>query len=1003
MKKKTRLIVTFGLSLSLIGTVAAGTGVTLYKKQQEAERRLINKQSDISTRSGSQPGQAMAQGILDDKIAHQAEYKANESNDSGLALINKPNLQKNRDLFVASHTIQRQLDALVARKVNASNNQIIESDVSSYLISLYDRNDKMFSFFKERLNIRSHNSPDFLSLSIDAAYQIKNEAEQPKDLWINNKKLSINSKTTLELSIYTDKNPAFLKKANVFLTDDYKLNWSLDKIYFNIKSLDGAYSESWSLNNFVFNPTDSALNAKVNQVKIGYSEYDAIDNFVGTNKLLNTRVNQAVLKDSLRRNFEDKFNLAKKYAGYAYQFSKWVINNRTKAFNLTNFIQDNVQTLTDIIIYGLQEGLKTNEVTKLRPLVFDLLTSYSANKQSKSLYRIILEYKNLIINFLTNTKLVNISAYENLIDNFFNSIDQKNPAKAEIEFRDKVIEFIPTIKELVKEDSPFYPYIELVVKILSTPKPYFIDSIIKDPTVFKAILDFSYNRVLNIFNDPLKGLLVNSKNSIFALLMDNNKRSFNDLLVNFFVDDFKAIFALLKTFNISFNLTNPTTKFFFDTFVLNNSLIKGAAGRDAIISVASDLIELISPQNLAKITLTPLKTNQTNNIQLISTANELKVANLDYGYSLNLNHIVIKNSTIRKLLNLIPSSLTIQNVLNQFVNDKSFNKAADQALQEAKKISGAGLALYGEYNFKVEVIRNLRTLMSQIANVNVKQLITELIYGNVNFNDKEDFVNLNGAIKISIRGNNIQVLPSYSELDKQTIFDYQLLGITKEIDLSDLVNKSKLLTETYTNPKPLIPYQDLSKKLFNLTRSFYQSFKGTLNTQPVRIMDNLVLKFGQTIVLDQRNEKNRVVRNAYDPNLAIVDLSTQKGLEITKDDATKNWVLSDKNNIVIDSQTLGKFNDLIKPIGIPSRYLVQAIRPFSTGELKGSLGLDFSLSVLFLKINIPVKVNLSIEQRILEYDLLAPYNVANDDGKNNVKFINKVAKHWEKTIFNFGA
>lgn len=86
-----------------------------------------------------------------------------------------------------------------------------------------------------------------------------------------------------------------------------------------------------------------------------------------------------------------------------------------------------------------------------------------------------------------------------------------------------------------------------------------------------------------------------------------------------------------------------------------------------------------------------------------------------------------------------------------------------------------------------------------------------MIYGNLTFNDKDDFINLNGSIKISIKGNNIQVLPYYTQVNQQTIFDYQLLGITKEIDLSHLVNNSKLLTETYTNPRPLIPYQDLSK------------------------------------------------------------------------------------------------------------------------------------------------------------------------------------------------
>lgn len=120
------------------------------------------------------------------------------------------------------------------------------------------------------------------------------------------------------------------------------------------------------------------------------------------------------------------------------------------------------------------------------------------------------------------------------------------------------------------------------------------------------------------------------------------------------------------------------------------------------MGVVSDLLELISPQSLAKITLTPLKTNQTNNIQLISTANELKVANLDYDYLLNLNHISIKNSTVRKILNLIPPYLNVQTILNQFITDKALNKAADQAVEEAKKISGAGIAIYGVNNFKTK-------------------------------------------------------------------------------------------------------------------------------------------------------------------------------------------------------------------------------------------------------------------------------------------------------------
>ncbi|WP_027122135.1 P116 family lipid acquisition surface protein [[Mycoplasma] imitans] len=1001
MKKKTKLILTFGLSLSLIGTVAAGTGVTLYQRQLKNQKGEIENPS-VPNRPNPGSGQNEGSGTLDDQIAHEAEFKAVASTDSALALINKANLENNANLYLASHSIQPQLNSLVARKVNDSNNQIIESDVSSYIISLYERNNKMFSFIKDKLNVSSYNSSDFLSISIDAAYLIKNDADQPKDLWINDRKFTINSKTTLELSLYTDKNPAFLKKASVFLNDNNELNWSVDTLYFNLKSLDGGYSKSWSLNDFVFNPTSSALNAHVTHVKPGYSEYDAITNFVGNNKLLNNSLNQSVIKDSLRRNFEDKFNLAKKYAGYIYQFSKWAINHRTQPFNLANFIQDNADTLSEIVVYGLQQFFNNDKVNAFRPLIFDLLTSSSTNAQAKTIYRIILDYKDQIINFLNETKLVDISPYQTLIDNFFNSIDRSDPVKAEMEFRDKIVEFIPTIKELVKEDSPFYPYIQLVTKILETPKPYFVDSIIKDPTVLQVILNFAYDSLIPSLDGPIKDMIVANKDAIFSFLMNNNQISFNDILIRLFIDDFKSIFALLKTFNITFNFTDPISKFFFNTFFYNNNLVKGLIGLESVVSVVSDLLELISPQNLAKITLTPLNTNQSNNIQLLSTDDELKIANLDYGYLLNINHIAIKNSTIRKLINLIPPFLNAQTILNQFITDKSLNTAVDQAVEEAKKINGAGVTIYGINNFKSEVIRNLRVFLAQIGNVNVKQFITEMIFGTLNFNDQQDFINLNGSIRISIKGNNIQVLPYYDQVGNQTIFNYQLLGIAKEVDLSNLVNNSQLLVQTYQNPRPLIPYQDLSKKIFNLTRSFYNSLKETLDTQPIRIIDNLPLTFSKNIILDNKNQKYRVVKNAYDPRLVIRDLTTIKGLEITKEDATSNWIVSDNHQIIVDSKLLNKFNNLIQPIGIPSRYLTQAIRPFSTGELKGKLSVDFSLMVTFINVPIPITVNLSMEERILGYDLLVPYDVANDSDPNNVTFTNKASKHWQNTIFKFG-
>ncbi|MDC4163520.1 hypothetical protein LNO75_02900 [Mycoplasma sp. T363T] len=999
MNKKAKLIVSFGLSMSLIGSVALGAGITLYQKHTQAKNK--DQSEEISP---DQPITSIqTNGTIDDKITQEASYKAVETNESALNLINKSELAHNTDLYLASHSIQPELDSLAARKVNRSNKKIIEADVSSYFIDLFNRNDKKFSVYKNLLLVKTAGSSEYLSVSISASYYIKNDSEKQREVWINNRKFSINSKTTLELLVYTDKNPSFLKKATVFLDDNNRLNWSMDRVYFTLRSIDGSYTENWSLDNLVFNKNNPSLNVNLRNIKRGYTEYDAIKNFVGENKKLNASLNESILKDSLRRNYEDQFNLAKQYAGYIYHISKWMIQNRSEPFNVSKFIVDNASTISEVLIYTLEQTLKNDKVKILKSLIYDLLTSSSANNKSKTLFRIVLDYKDRIINFLSESNLVNITPYRSLIDNFFNSITETNPKRAENELRDKIIDFLPTIKELIKEDSPFAPYLDLLSKILKSPKPYFIDSIIKDPVVFNVILDFAYNSFSSSLDIRLKEAFDLSKQAIYSLLMDNNTKSFNDILINFFNNDFQVIFAILNFFNIKIDINNPATKFLFDNFVFNNDSLKDQKGLENVVSILSDLIELISPENLSKITFIPLNNNQTNRIEFISTFDELKIANLSYGYSLNFNNLAIKNSTIKKIINLIPTSATFQSFIDRYVTQAAINDAADKAVEEAKKASGLGVAIYGNQNLKNEVVRNINTLKDQLAKTNIKQLVTELLFGKLNFDDEGDFINLNGSIDISIKGNNIQVLPYYEQNNGKTLFNYQLLGITKEINLANLVNNSQLIKDNYENSNQVIQYQNLSKKLFAVTRSFFNSLKETLNHQPIRIIDNLVLDFSNKIYLDQSIETNKIVKNAYDPKLLIRDQTTKPGLEISKQDATANWNTTDNNNIIIDQQLSNKFNNLIHPIGIQNRYLIKSIKPFSTGELKASLGLNFNLTVILFPVTIPLNLKIGIEQRILSYDLIAPYNVADDLDNNNVVFVNKVSKHWENTLFKIGA
>ncbi|QZX49316.1 P116 family lipid acquisition surface protein [Mycoplasma sp. E35C] len=997
MNKKKKIVLAFGLAAGLVSTVSAISAVSLIKTQKPHNQNGDQTRYDLSlTTIGDQ-----TKGALDEKINEEAKYHAKSSNISGFELINQPSL-KSKSIYLASNTIKNELNQRLAKIVKDSKNKVISADVNSYIVQLFQQNESNFSINKTDVQIATSDSDVSLSVGINANYEIKNNSKNTKTLLIENHKFDVSGETTLKLNLYTDRNLSFLKEATPFIDQNNNLNWSMDRIYVHLESKDGLWRRDFITNNFVFNKEKSALNTKISDVKDGYSEYDAIKNFVGENKLLNNNLNESNLKDSLRHNFEDKFNLAKQYAGYIYSISNWMINHRSETFDIANFLYDNAKTISEVIIFGLEKALKTSEVKKLETTIYDILTSWSAKKNAKSIYKIIWQQKDVILNFLKKTKLVDLSAYQSIIDDFFNTIKETNPNKAALELQDKVIQFIPTIKNLVKPESPFYPYLDLLLKVLNSKTPYFIDSVIKDSAVFKPILDLAFDKVIPYLDPTFKQLVIQHKQTFYDLLINNTKTSLDDLLLPFFANNFETIISLLKMFNININLDEPMIKFVFDNFIKDNKKLKDKAGLDNIVAILSDLIQLISPENLAKISFTPLDKNN-NPIEIISTNDELKIKHIDYGYSVKLDNLVLKNSTVLKLIDLIPEEERLSKILDKFFTDQAIDDTTNQAWETARN-SQTFLNLFNlEATIKPQIKQNIVTLKNKLAEANLKNFVKELIFGNLNPNPDEAFFQLKGNIDVSLTGDNLQVLPYYTQKDNKMKLDYQILGIQKEINIGNLQKNSKLLNLEYTNNNPVITYMDLSKQIFNLTRQFYKDLSPTFDKQSIKLVDNLALSFSNPIYLDNKKPINRIVKNAYMPGLTIKDLTKQKQFKITSEEAIKDWNTTDLNNIKISDLTKGKFANYISVEGVDQRYLTQLTRPFSTGKLNGNIQFSISVQVAWFWRTEQVNAKLSIEGKALAYDLILPYNAYDVSDANNPTFSNKVSKTYQGVDFNFAA
>lgn len=936
---------------------------------------------------------------------------------------------------------------------------IIIADVNSYLDNVFKQNNQFFSLKGQMPKIEQIGS-DPLAINISGNYQFVNINSQPRPFKDHNGDIikgleNVSPKDIVNFTFTTK----FDKKQNHIngivtvdpISNKSYLNWQTQQLQLTIGK------KITNLTNFVFNQVKSNINLEITDVASGLDPYSAQNDIAGINgKVFNTNTlsGKQVVSD-LDDLFTKKLALVKQIAKTVSAIFSSLSQMRANNHQLIDLVIENAGNITDLLTIAKPElNEKIKNKTSIRDLIYDLLTSSKSNNNGKTIYQIIFDNKDILVNFIL--KNLPIAGGINLIvNNFFNTLKKPEDLFKQL----KTLQ--PLVLDLLKNaklNSLFTIFQELV----ATKNVYVLDLLSKPniaPLIFDLVIQLSENGASLLNNltpldlneskpsqNPITNLVSNPNppnaleklslidflkkyKNIFINILANANNPVNGFVEGLLANNKQGLTDLLGMVGFSTAALTPQVKHLFDTFITNNSLLENnPATINKIYTLLKEISALFSNDNLNKIKITINNQLANGPVTRYNKYGDLVISNLNKTYQISVDHLVIKNSLILALVDLMPTSSLSDFVFDNFLTTEVFEEIKDQASQQVKKYPKPWYISWQMLNNGINGINGRPGLIDNVLDgikrgVNKKATIQsffkELVFGSLSPQLNHPFMTINGSIQISYTGEDLVILPAY-DVDGQnkTIVNYQIIGANFIINATDIAKKSKFGDTTIYNINPNeqsivanfggSEKNYISKQLNQSIQQLLQNFlKNTVNRKyqtttnitlfPKKI-DPITNLSTPLYTLDLSDPKQNVAPFVYLNNYTLAVNPQFGGDQLSKAQETilkEGWTyqnhipkLSDTASKLVKSYV--KLSPELKNF-LKKRYVNTAINLYGSGLSKLTFQLNqVDIPVVIFPVKIGLTINLSYDIRLLDSITYLPYSVLDTTDHQKPKLVQQV-------------
>ncbi|MDC4183565.1 P116 family lipid acquisition surface protein [Mycoplasma bradburyae] len=1069
LKKRSKFLT---IGVSLIGFGIAGPLLSFAilkqvdKKNQESSN-IKRKDNTIDTLKPTEP-----KFKFDDSLPKfYNSYLVNKRSEvNGVSLTNKTNPV---NLPIESYQIHGKLIELLTNQVKF-NYSWLYSDIAYFIRKTYDNNSAFFTpvgINKVNITKSSDNNP--LHVNINGQFTFRNQSDQARTFvfWYFNKKYEqlIDGNAEVSLSFQTqsssnDVNPLTQPNyigtvdsgnlapgygyINAVVTKDlfynYYLNWNVSNLKLEINN------NSYQFANFIFNNNVPSMNVILTRTAPGKNPYEAANDLVGKNKLLNRDLTPSQLSKNLKSYFRDKYFSQLETFKLIHDIIQWLIDNKDsnkKAYQLLSDKAASFARLFSFYFSGLNISY-ADQRNAIEKLIVDALTSNTTIPGSKNVYEVLYDNINAF-KLILNTYFLDISAYENIFDSLTKDIHSA------FDFYQRFYETIPILRKLISNYPTKIKYFNIIERILGyrddagnlipTPKfeTYLVNIVFESKNLFNDIYDQLLNIVngkfggtsdeasANNYNDqnnqiansfpPLFKYIFIKKRDTFIKLITQSTNYFDELITLFSANNFDFLFGILDTFGLNIKNIDTFLKTSLDIILFKNpELLSREKLKAKILNLFTWIARYLEQQNINKIKFNYYKPENLENLELIETENSLKVKKLDVGFKFEINEFDIPYGLLSALFDFLPN-IKIIDFLKFLVDDKRYAELKEKAFQQAIKdgykdlLSAAGVLSFkwvGDpaKNFFSEVFDNIwnNQVISGIRDNGrtIRDLANEIFSGTNNNNPNSSIITFKGVGYLKWYGENVDVLPYFKVLPSnanETQIAYQLYNVDFENDFRDIYQKIELHFPKYQYNRPSIPFSDISKKVYE---SIFNTVQDTLNlsiNRKYKAKTRIVLP-GDTgikanLILDETNPYEHVALFTYNANLSIVnnfDRSSEQikrrireqVLRITNRRSHKKGLLRDPDTLEtrIDDESLKLLDSLIEVKGVDKKWIVRASRSLSTISKPNELNLSTNFTYGAITKKVPIDVAYEAFLTSFSYRVMVPYPILDMTNPNAPTF-----------------
>ncbi|WP_027122134.1 P116 family lipid acquisition surface protein [[Mycoplasma] imitans] len=1010
-------------------------------------------------------------------------YLVNKQSEiNGVELSNQTTLN---NLPIASYVIHSKLVKLLTQQIQF-NYSWLYSDIAYLLRRTYDDNKQSFfplSTANVSITKSSDNNPLHVYLKADFAF--RNETDQPQTFvfkyFDQRYEKQVDPKGTLTLKFTSQssannvdplKDPNYIGSIdpvnlnpgfgylNAIVTKDiyhsYYLNWSVSNLELSMND------SSYQFNNFIFNNNVPSMNILLKKTLPGKNPYEAANDLVGQNKLLNRDLTPQQISRNLKSFFSNEFYSQIEWFNLIHDVLKWLIDNDGTNKKLYQVLSDNAAVFAKLFSYNFTK-LNINyadQKNAILKLITDALSSNTSIPNAKNVYEVL--YDNIdAFKLILNTYFFDISAYNNIIDSLTKDVHSA------FDFYQRLYESMPILRKIITNFPTKVKYFDIIQRLLGylddagnlIPIPEFNTYLINTIFESKRLLNDIYDQLLNITNSsfdtittsngadgqtwsgftPLFNFLFIQNRQTIVNLLTQSTNYFDDLITLFSANNFNFLFSLLQIIGINVRSLDPFIRTALDLIFLRNpEVLSRDSLKTKIVNLFNWIVRVLDPGNVNRIKFGLYNPENFDNLILTQSPTSLKVERLDLGFKFDIQGLDIPYGLLGALFDFLPN-IKIIDFIKYIVDDQRYAELKEKGYQQAinegysslLKTAGilsfqwAGDPAWNHFSNLFDDIWKNRILKGiSDNNRTIRDLANEIFSGTNNTNPHRSIATINGTGYFKWSGDNVDILPYFKILPSntnQTQIAYQLYNVDEEKDFSDIYHNSVLRFPQYSYQAPSIPFSDLSKKIY---QSIYGVIDQTLNfslNRKYKTKTRIVLPGDDgtktNLILQEYNPYENVALFTYNANQSITNLYDQMSEQVKRRIRDQILRITDRRSRIkgVDRdtktletsllpQSLRQLDGYIQVKGVDPKLIIRTNWSMST--ISDRVPLNLRTQVRFGAISKTVPINLSYETFLtaFSYQVLVPYPILEVSNPNNPMFkLKEEINHLVFSLELFGA